>query len=134
MPQQLTSISTRPHRPLLSGEERAQHEFIRKLGPYFSRAKFENQGPQFLQRAFNVWFARWPLYLRDFEDAGFMHHRRQSIEKVSISCTHDIIHGFLLFRILLVVYGGRVSAQPSQNTHGKGICRSVRPDMELLPG
>ena len=64
--------------------EKDQNEFIKALGPYFALAKFEKKGDEFLQRAFNVWFARWPLYLRDFEDADFMLHRRQSIEKVSI--------------------------------------------------
>jgi len=83
MPRQ--SLSARPQRLLLSGQEKDQNEFIKALGPYFACAKFEEKGPEFLQRAFNIWFARWPLYLRDFEDADFMQHRRQSIEKVSTS-------------------------------------------------
>jgi hypothetical protein len=80
MPRLLTSA--RPQRLQLSGEEKVQHEFIKALGPYYARAKFENQGPQCLQRFFNIWFARWPLYLQDFEDEDFMRHRCLSIEKV----------------------------------------------------
>ena len=80
MPRQ--SISARPQRLLLSGDEKIQHEFIKKSGPYFASAKYENQGPLFLQRVLNVWFSHWPLHLQDFEDADFMRQRRQSIEKV----------------------------------------------------
>ena len=83
MPRQ--SISARPQRMLLSGEERVQNDFINNLGPYFARAKFDDHGPEFLARTFNVWFTRWPLKLADFEDADFMQHRRQSIEKVRLS-------------------------------------------------
>ncbi len=82
MPRQ--SLSVRPKRLLLSGEERVQNEFIKALGPYFARAKFENREQDFLAHTFNVWFARWPLKLRDFEDADFMQRRRQSIEKVRV--------------------------------------------------
>ncbi len=83
MPRQ--SLSLRPQRLVsLSGVERVQNEFIKALGPYFARAKFEEHGPEFLTRTFNIWFARWPLKLGDFEDADFMQHHRETIEKVSI--------------------------------------------------
>jgi len=48
MPRQ--SLSVRPQRLLLSGEERVQNEFIKALGPYFARAKFENRDQDFLAR------------------------------------------------------------------------------------
>jgi len=82
MPRQ--SLSVRPQRLLLSGEERVQNEFIKALGPYFARAKFENRDQDFLARTFNIWFVRWPLKLRDFEDADFMQRSHQSIEKVRV--------------------------------------------------
>ena len=88
MPRQ--SLSHRPQRLVLSGVERVQNEFIKALGPYFARAKFEDHGPEFLARTFNIWFSRWPLKLSDFEDADFMQHRRQSIEKVGIHLDHSL--------------------------------------------
>ena len=81
------SLSVRPQRLVLSGDERVQNEFIKALGPYFACAKFDDHGPEFLARTFNVWFARWPLKLADFEDADFMQHRRLSIEKVRLYFT-----------------------------------------------
>jgi len=82
MPRQ--SLFLRPQRLLLSGEERVQNEFIKTLGPYFARANYEGKNHEFLTQVFNIWFARWPLKLSDFEDADFLQHRRQNIEKVSI--------------------------------------------------
>ena len=82
MPHQ--SLSVRPKCLQLSGEEHIQNEFIKALGPYFARAKFDNREQDFLAHTFNIWFVRWPLKLRDFKDADFMQRRRQSIEKVRI--------------------------------------------------
>jgi len=83
------TLSLRPQRLVLSGEERTQNEFIKALGPYFARAKIEGYGPKFLAHMFNIWFARWPLKLSDYEDADFMQHRRQTIEKVGIYLVHS---------------------------------------------
>ena len=82
MPPARPVTAIRAQRLILSGDMLVQNEFIKTLGPYYARAKFENCGPEFLARTFNVWFARWPLKLGDYEDEGFMLHHRQSIEKV----------------------------------------------------
>lgn len=90
MPRQ--SHPVRRQRLVLSGEKRVQNEFVKTLGPYFARAKFEDQGAEFLSRVFNIWFVRWPLKLCDFEDADFMLHRRQTIEKVGIGLVLSLLN------------------------------------------
>jgi hypothetical protein len=110
MPRQL--LSARPQRQHLSDEEHVQNEFIKALGPYFACAKFDDHGPEFLARTFNVWFARWPLKLADFEDADFMQHRRQCIESVCLYFVLSLGIGHILsVRIFLAVYGGHVSLE-----------------------
>jgi len=134
MPRQ--SLSLPPQRLVLSGVERAQNEFVKALGPYFARAKFDDQGPAFLARSFNIWFSRWPLKLSDFEDAEFMWHRRQSIEKVSHTVYILTIHprlSTISVRIFPAVYGGLVLLKRSRSIPGSDTWTSARLDMWFVP-
>jgi hypothetical protein len=76
----------------MSETEKDQKQFIKTLGPYYALAKGSRLGSNFLKRTFNIWFTRWPLHLRDYEDADFMRHHRESIEKVSLSLNEFTFH------------------------------------------
>lgn len=121
MPRQ--PLSLRPQRLVLSGKERDQNEFI--------SAKFDGQGQEFLAHAFNIWFARWPLKLSDFEDEDFMRHRRQSIEKVSNVMIICPDFSECSVRVFPTVYGGLVSLKCNRSILGSDTWPSARLDMEF---